>query len=157
MRIKFQVEDDNFIPSQASYLKFEYGTDPDDMYEFSQYYINRYMQVENDSVNLLLQNLSQNTMYHYRITLFDNQYNEKIIRGEFEVPVVNSVNNNRVNSERKTRFLRHNNKFSSGTVSLTNPEDQIVLSGTGESILSLEEGLRLVSQSGTVVDTLTFS
>lgn len=84
--VNFKVNDSNFHPKEASYLKIEYWTDIDNLYEVSSWRINKYMDVSDENVSIYLENIAPNTAYFYKITLYDNQYNETILEWSFRWP-----------------------------------------------------------------------
>jgi hypothetical protein len=58
VNITLDIKDSNFHPKEASYVKFEYGTDPNNMYEYSSYYMNRYMNLTDSNIDLTISNVN---------------------------------------------------------------------------------------------------
>lgn len=108
VRFKFDVKDTNFIPTQASYIKIQYWKDKDNMTLESQYNISRSMKVNNDYIDLYLNNIESKINYFYKITIFDNQYNETILEWSFVSPEIKN-NSDILSQETDTRLIRYNN------------------------------------------------
>jgi len=89
--IKFNLDNLDFIPTEASYLKLEYGQNPNNLFEESQwklkYYWNNVCKWKTDlwncNISLRLNNIAPEKKYYYKITLFDNQYNKKVLSWSF--------------------------------------------------------------------------
>ena len=91
INFNFNIKDRNFIPTEASYIKLEYGTNPNNLYKESIYRMEHYMDVckektdlsLNCSVNLKLFGINPNTKYYYKLTFYDDQYNKRILTWSF--------------------------------------------------------------------------
>lgn len=152
---KFNLNDTNFKPKEASYVKIEYGTDKDDMFEESLYSINRYMDVKDDSVSLYFKGIDSKQKYFYKITLFDNQYNKTILEWSFLSPEVdNSSRKFSINSD--SRLSQFSNKIVNNNLSLQSDTSSWILlwSSTWAVDIVWENEIRLLTSSGTYVDEL---
>jgi len=89
--IKFNLDNLDFISSEASYLKLEYGQNSNNLFEESQWRLKYYWNnvckwkigLWNCSISLRLNDIVPEKKYYYKITLFDNQYNKKVLSWSF--------------------------------------------------------------------------
>lgn len=152
----FKINDWNFIASQASYIKFEYWTDPNNLREESKYNIDIYMIWENNEVKLYIRNIIQQIQYYYKITVYDNQYNETVIEGNFIAPEIKDTNWNQIATDTMTRLRKYNNTSFSWSLSLANMTSSwIILSNSWTTIINWENWIKLLAGSWTYISDLT--
>lgn len=156
VRLKFDIDDTNFNPKEASYIKIEYWKDINNMYEQSRYTISRYMDVKNDKVNLYFDNIESKSTYFYKVTLFDNQYNETILEWSFISPEVKN-NSDIVSIDSDTRLSKYNNlnvwlnhQFKNNTSSWI-----LLWSSTWSLMIQWENWIQLQTASWTFIEELT--
>lgn len=153
VEISFDINDTNFHPKEASYVKFEYWINKDSMYEFTNYYINRYMKINDNNIKLSLTNTLAWEKYFYKITLYDNQYNEKIIEWSFISPEISS--NKKINNNKITRLSQYNNLNINWIYDLTdNTSSWIILSETWSTEFYNNSELKLITSSWTNIISL---
>jgi len=158
---KFNLDNQNFIPTEASYLKLEYGQDPNNLFEESQwklkYYWNNVCRWKTDlwkcKVALHLNNILPEKKYYYKITLFDNQYNKKVLSWSF-------VSSKTITNWLKYNILKDVNSYFDefyNWITWTNLTKKIYLSESWTTILTWEWN-KITALSGTYIDSIeTFS
>ncbi len=157
--VNFNINDKNFIPSEASYLKLEYGQDPNNLYEESQYAISRWYygnnvcNKKNDlwvcNVKLAFRNIKEWKKYYYKITLLDNQYNKKVLSWSFvSSKRIYSANEYILPKDTNTFFGLFRNWITSKVLN-----QKIYLSKTWTSIL-IWEWNKIIASSWTYVDSI---
>ncbi|MDD3144606.1 MAG: DUF1800 family protein [Candidatus Gracilibacteria bacterium] len=158
IRFKFKLDDTNFKPDQASYVKIQYGKDVNNLYNESQYNISRYMSIGENAINLYLNNIESKTNYFYKVTIYDNQYNTTVLEGSFVSPEIKN-NTDIVSLNTDTRLMKYNNTNIGLNFNLeTNTSSGILLgSTTQDSEIMGENGLILKTNSGTYVTNLSSS
>lgn len=152
--LSFNIDDDNFINSQGSYISVAFGTDPNNLNAVSRYYIDRYMDIYDDRAQIILWNVNSATRYYYKVVVHDNQYNKTTLEGTFRSPREVVWNNGAVGTGESTRFDAHKNSNITGQKLLTdNAWQGLSLSGT----LMWEEGVSLISGTGWFITHVTSS
>lgn len=156
-RIKFSVDDVNYITPQASHVQIWFGTDKDNLKYLRYRDVNRYMLKDDNKVDLSLWRVSWNTEYFYNINIYDNQYNLKTLEGSFTTPAVNASDNQVLNITWKTRFRKLENRMITGTQVL--PEaDKIILSSDSNVVYTWENNIMMeATNTGTLVESLESS
>ncbi len=156
VQFKFDIDDKNFFPDQSSYIRLDYGTNKDDLKRYSQYYIDRYHTIEKDHAVIKLWAISNNRTYYYKLTIFDNQYNEKVIEGSFESPTAQATDKNKVLDKQITRLTKFENTQLNGKRTLTeNAGKWIELSGTWSKIYQGKNNLKMHTASWTYIEELS--
>jgi uncharacterized protein (DUF1501 family)/uncharacterized protein (DUF1800 family) len=152
-RIHFKVNDDNYFIKQGSHVQFSYGTDKDNMRVVSRYDIDRRMIKEDNKVDLYLWRVNAETEYFYKVNIYDNQYNLKVLEWSFTTPIVNAADNVSLNISGNTRFV----KFAWTNIMWKRdlaPADQIVLSNETNMTFTWDSNITLNTGTGTVVNAL---
>ncbi len=150
----FDINDTNFKTKEASYLKINYWTDPDNMYEESQWRISRYMGISDDKINVYLNNINSKLKYYYKITLYDNQYNETILEWSFISPEV-IRDSSELSIQSDTRLTKYNNTSINWSLVL---EDPILLwSNDSISNIEWENDIKMLTSTWTYINSLTSS
>ncbi len=107
---KFKVEDKNYLPKNASYIKFYSGEDPNNLKLYSRWNIENYSLQKDWSYKVNF-NLTKLRNYHYRIEYTDNQYDTYIATWSFVVP--NKYESNSTNQviplDTDSLFAKYNN------------------------------------------------
>jgi len=154
IRFVFDINDTNFKTKESSYIKINYWTDPDNMYEESQWRINRYMNVDDDKINVYLNNINSKLKYYYKITLYDNQYNETILEWNFISPEV-IRDSSELSIQSDTRLTRYNNTSINWNLILDEP----ILLWSIDSISNIEweNDIKMLTSTGTYINSLTSS
>lgn len=152
-RIHFKVNDENYFIKQGSHIQFWYGTDKENMRNVSRYDIDRRMIKENNKVNLYLWRVNAETEYFYKVKVYDNQYNLKVLEWSFTTPTVNSTENVTLNISWNTRFVKFAWTILNWRRNL-DPADQIVLSNETDMTFTWENNITLKTSTGTVVNAL---
>lgn len=143
--LKFNVDDINFLSSQWSHIKFEYWTDTDGIKEISRYTLDRSRLSEKDYDISIRTN--GGIKYYYKMTIYDNQFNERIINWSFFTP--DSEEN--ISTEKSVFIPRFKNIDLSNNIQLSNSSTWIILSGTWEVEYIGENNIKLLSQSWTYI------
>ena len=122
--VKFNVDDINFFSSQASHLKFEYWTDNDPIREISSYTLDR-SRVNEKEYDIRIRTY-WTTKYYYKLTIYDNQFNEKIINWYFVTPTLEE----NLNPNHSVFLSRFKNIDTSNPIILNNSYTWIILSNS---------------------------
>ncbi|MGB2110688.1 MAG: hypothetical protein ACPHY8_01890 [Patescibacteria group bacterium] len=109
----------------------------------SRYTIDRYMVEDDKNLNLYMRNLSENREYHYKIEIFDNQYNSRVIESSFTTPEYKSGQDTLLELNKNTFLSQYNNTNINNTLVLENP---IFLSSTGSNIYFADDNIQLEAQ-----------
>ena len=143
--IKFDIDDKNYFWSQASYIKLEYWSDTDPVREVNKYTLARWLTWENKYDISIRTNW--NKKYYYKLTILDNQFNEKIIEWNFKTP--NSQSNL---SKTSSVFLPNFKNINvENALILNNSATWIVLSETWTTELVWENNNKIIAWSWTFV------
>ncbi|MDD2907278.1 MAG: DUF1800 family protein [Candidatus Gracilibacteria bacterium] len=155
IKLKFNVDDINFKPSEASYVKIQYGKDQNNLFEESQYNISRYMTVNEDNLDIYLNNIESKATYFYKITIYDNQYSPTILEGSFVSPEVKN-NTDNISLDSDSRLGKYNNLKIGLNYDLdTNTSSGILV---GDKVIDKdiigENSITIKTSSGTYVNNL---
>jgi hypothetical protein len=78
--------------------------------------------VESDKeLKLYMRNLSENTEYFYKIEIFDNQYNSRVVTGSIMTPDYKNSNENILETNKNTFLSQYNNTIIENKLTLTTP------------------------------------
>ena len=149
--LKFRIDDENYFHTQGSHIKFSHWSDLTNLREESRYTIDKYMVESDKELNLYMRNLSENREYHYKIEIFDNQYDSKIITGSFITPEYKSNQDRELEINKNTFLSQYNNTNIENNLILENP---IYLSHTGSQNYSTNESIVLESTQETFIEEL---
>ena len=150
--LKFSIDDENYFHTQWSHIRFSYWSDVSNLRNQSRYTIDRYMVEDDKNLNLYMRNLSENREYHYKIEIFDNQYNSRVIESSFTTPEYKSGQDTLLELNKNTFLSQYNNTNINNTLVLENP---IFLSSTGSNIYFADDNIQLEAQWETIIQTLT--
>jgi uncharacterized protein (DUF1501 family) len=146
--IKFNIDDINYFPDQASYIKFEYWSDTNPVKEFSTYNLNRTRVWDKDY------DISFRTTwwkkYYYKLTIYDNQYNEKVIERSFITP----KNQNELSLTWSTFIPRFKNINLDSKIILNNSSTWIVLSNSWSKEYIWWNNTKMLSSSWTYISEI---
>ncbi len=149
--LKFRIDDENYFHTQGSHIKFSHWSDVNNLRQESRYTIDKYMVESDKELNLYMRNLSENREYHYKIEIFDNQYNSKIITGSFITPEYKSNQETELEINKNTFLSQYNNTNIENSLILQNP---IYLTHTGSQSYSTNESIVLESTQETFIEEL---
>lgn len=152
VRLKFDINDTNFKPDQASYIKLEYWKDKENMYEESLWRIENYMEIDEDRVNLYLNNIESETNYFYKVTIYDNQYNTTILEWSFTSP---KINQNLLSDNTDTRIRWFNNRVINNELILEENEKILLWNENDEKIILWENWIKLKTYSWSYIEKIT--
>ncbi|NDK07809.1 DUF1800 family protein [Candidatus Gracilibacteria bacterium] len=117
---KFMFEDKNYLPKNASYIKFYSGEDPNNLKLYSRWNIENYSLQKDGSYKVNF-NLTKLRNYYYKIEIVDNQYDTYTATGSFVVP--NKFESNSTNQviplDTDSLFAKYNNTQVTGNTSIT--------------------------------------
>lgn len=155
VRLKFDINDENFFPDQASYVKIEYWKEKDNMMRESDWRISREMTVSEDYIDIFLNNIESKTNYFYKITLFDNQYNETILEWSFVSPEIKN-NSDILSTETDTRLIKYRSTVVNNEFDLTSISWSWLLLWdlVNSSEINWENNIKLLTNSWTFVEKL---
>ncbi len=117
---KFKFEDKNYLPKNASYIKFYSGEDPNNLKLYSRWNIENYSLQKDWSYKVNF-NLAKLKNYYYKIEIVDNQYDTYIATWSFIIP--NKFESNSTNQvlplDSDSLFAKYNNTLVSWNTNIT--------------------------------------
>ncbi len=121
VHLVFNINDANFRPSGASYVRFGYWTDKDNLREVDSRTIMReWVTAEWASIRVRT-DVREWELYYYEIIIYDDQYNEQVISGEFMAPEVKNTGEFTLELDTDTRLRSYENMVVNGTNILADP------------------------------------
>ncbi len=149
--INFNIDDTNFYSSEASHIKFEYWTDNDPIREISSYSLDRSRKSEKD-YNITIRTYWSNK-YYYKLTIYDNQFNEKIINSSFTTPTLEE----NLNPNNSVFLQRFKNINTSNPINLNNTSTWIILSNSWTIEYIWDNQDKIISNSWTYVSKIIWN
>ncbi len=152
--LSFKVDDKNFHNSQASYIRFAYGQEEDNLREVSWWRLKNYYTISDNEYNISF-DTNYKKKYYYTLTIYDNQFNKKELSWSFITPNLKKGNNeNEIDIDTPSVFKKHKNKQITWTWLDLDVED-IVLSNSWTVLFSWDNDIKLEAFSWTYIQKLT--
>lgn len=150
-RLRFEVNDTNFQFNQGSHIEFFHWTDPDNLDEVSFRTVNRMVSDNVATLNIWI--IPNETEYFYKVNIFDNQYNLKVLEWSFISPQLNERDNLRLNTRWSTRFSSFTNRNITGNQVLSE-WSQIILSEENPVTFFWEDNITMSIGTWTIIESL---